>query len=777
MKFSTGHLVVALLGLLAIAGITATRFKINLYSRILSPHAVAQKIAEDNMNSFSDTFARNLAEGKKPNRLIHEKSPYLLQHAFNPVDWHPWGEEAFAEARRENKPIFLSIGYSTCHWCHVMEHESFENDGIAQIMNENFVCIKVDREERPDVDKVYMTVVQALTGSGGWPLSVWLTPDLKPYFGGTYFPPDSRHNRPGFADLLRQLSGAWQQQREQILASGDNIIAELNKHLDFSAAATPVLMAPLLRTAYAQFYQSYDEKLGGFGDAPKFPRPSVFNFLLRYYARQNERGALRMTLNTLKRMWAGGMYDHLGGGFHRYAVDAYWRVPHFEKMLYDQAQLAWCYLEAYQITHDAFYAKVAREVLDYVMRDMTHPDGGFYSAEDADSAPDPGRPEHKIEGAFYMWRKAEIVAALGEREAEVFSYVFGVSDSGNTINDPHGEFEDRNVLYAANTSAEAAKRFRLSEQEINDILARARARLFAVRAQRPRPHLDDKIITAWNGLMISAFARAYQAFEQPEYLAAASKAAAFILTKNCDLTSETLKRRFRDGEAKFPAHLDDYTFFVLGLLDLYEAGFDIQCVQHAVALTETQIRLFYDEQQGGFFDASGEDASILLRTKEDYDGAEPSGNSIAAWNLLRLSQMLNRPEWWEMAERTMNVFAQRLGQAPHAMPQMLAAIDFGLAKPKQVIIAGALEAEDTQALLRAARGEYLPNRILLLADGGAGQSYLGKALPELQAMTKLEGKATAYVCENYTCQLPTADAKAMLRLLGERSGSQDKVDE
>ncbi len=774
MKISTGHLVVALLLVLALAGITATRFKINLYARMLSPQAVAQKIAEDKMNAFSDTFARALAQGKKPNRLIHEKSPYLLQHAFNPVDWHPWGEEAFAKAKKENKPIFLSIGYSTCHWCHVMEHESFENDSIARIMNENFVCLKVDREERPDVDKVYMTVVQALTGHGGWPLSVWLTPDLKPFYGGTYFPPDSRYGRPGFPELLRQLNTAWQEQREQILASGDNIVTEIKKHLSVPANPAPMLMAPLLRTAYAQIYQSYDARLGGFGNAPKFPRPAMFNFLLRFHARHHEAGARDMALHTLQRMWDGGMYDHLGGGFHRYSVDAYWRVPHFEKMLYDQAQLVCSYLEAYQITHEEFYAKVARATLDYVLRDLSHPQGGFYSAEDADSAPDPNHPEHKIEGAFYMWDKAEIVRLLGEREAEIFNYVYGVSDSGNTISDPQGEFENRNVLYAANAPADAAKRFQLSEAEINAMLTRAQTRLFAVRAQRPRPHLDDKILTAWNGLMISAFARAYQVFEAPEYLAAAAKAATFVLVKNYDPKTQTLKRRFRDGEAKFPAHLDDYAFFTLGLLDLYEAGFDIQCLQHAAALTETQIRLFYDEQDSGFFDTSGEDASILFRAKEDYDGAEPSGNSIAAWNLMRLSQMLNRPEWWELAEKTTRVFARRLEKAPHAMPQLLASIDFGVDKPKQIILAGMAESEDTKALLRAVHGRFIPNKILLLADNGAGQKYLASTSPELQSMTMLKGKATAYICENYECVLPTNEVGIALSLLEDRNNSRNK---
>lgn len=720
------------------------------------------------MNPFSEIFAQKLAQGKKPNRLAQEKSPYLLQHAFNPVAWYPWGEEAFAKARAERKPIFLSIGYSTCHWCHVMEHESFENDSIARIMNENFVCIKVDREERPDVDKVYMTAVQALTGHGGWPLSVWLTPDLKPFFGGTYFPPDSRYGRPGFPEVLQQLSKAWREQREQILTSGDSILATLRELTTPKVTSTPVLLAPFARTAYAQFQQSYDERLGGFGNAPKFPRPAVFNFLLRYSKRHDERRGLEMTLHTLQRMWAGGMYDHLGGGFHRYSVDAFWRVPHFEKMLYDQAQLVWSYVEAYQITHESFYAEVARAVLDYVLRDMTHPEGGFYSAEDADSALDPKHPEEKVEGAFYMWQRDEIVAVLGESDAEVFNYLFGVSDSGNTISDPQGEFQNRNVLYAAYTPAEAAKRFNRSASELAELVRAAKAKLFEARSHKPRPHLDDKIITAWNGLMISAFARAAQVLNEPKYLAAATRAAAFVMARNYDPNTHTLKRRYRDGEAKFPGHLDDYAFFTLGLLDLYEAGFDVKCLQQAVRLTETQLRLFRDEHSGaaGFFDTSGEDATILLRTQEEYDGAEPSGNAIAAWNLLRLAQMLNRPEWWNLAESIMRAFASRTEKMPHAMPQMLAAMDFSFDKPKQIIIAGNFEAHDTQALLAALHARFIPNKILLLADNAEGQQYLSESLPIMASLTRINNKATAYVCENYTCQLPTNEVEVLVRLLG-----------
>jgi hypothetical protein len=730
---------------------------------------VAQKLAEEKMNPSSEYIARMLKAGHHPNRLINEKSPYLLQHAFNPVDWHPWGEEAFAKARQENKPIFLSIGYSTCHWCHVMERESFEHSDIAKIMNEYFVCIKVDREERPDVDKVYMTAVQAMTGSGGWPMSVWLTPNLQPFFAGTYFPPDSRYGRPGFPDLLQRLHTAWMEQREQILKSGEDIIKALQQHTAITAAPNSTLLfSPILRAAYLQFYSSYDERLGGFGNAPKFPRPVVFNFLLRHYRRTNEKGALEMTLATLRKMWAGGMYDHLGGGFHRYSVDAYWRVPHFEKMLYDQAQLVWSYLEAYQITHDDFFANAAHDILNYVLRDMTHPEGGFYSAEDADSAPDPAHPEEKEEGAFYLWRQQEIVDWLGQENADIFNYYYGVSDTGNTISDPQGEFRDGNVLYAAYTVADAVRRFKRSETEITAILAEGRKKLFEVRQRRSRPHLDDKIITAWNGLMISAFARAYQVLDEPKYLLAAERAAHFILNRLYNSQTQTLTRRFRDGEAKYPGHLDDYAFLTLGLIDLYEASFNVQWMESAAALTETQNNLFWDKKDGGFFDTSGTDSTILLRTKEDYDGAEPAANSIAVLNLLRLAQMLDRKDLWKMAEQALQLFGGRLQSIPHAMPQMLAAIDFSLDKPMQIIIAGKPDAPDTRAMLRAARERFIPNKIVLLADGGEGQDYLGNSLPFVKSMTMMNGKATAYICEDYTCQLPVTDLQAMLQLLEEK---------
>src|SRR5271166_70890 len=478
------------------------------------------------------------------NHLLAEKSPYLQQHAHNPVDWYPWGPEAFDKASREQKPIFLSIGYSTCHWCHVMERESFENEAIAQLVNKDFVPIKVDREERPDVDHIYMTFVQATTGSGGWPMSVFLTPDLEPFFGGTYFPPDNRYGRPGFPALLAQIAAAWRNDRERVIASGGDILAQLRKlGGDTSPAA---LDRGVLDACFHYFRRKFDRTRGGFGAAPKFPRPSVLNFLLRYYQDNGNQEALEMTLQTLASMAAGGMNDQLGGGFHRYSVDERWFVPHFEKMLYDQAQLAVSYLEAFQITHDPFYAKIARSTLDYVLRDMTHPDGGFYSAEDADSVIDPGNPREKGEGAFYVW-SAEELKPFGQ-----FAAIYGVEQNGNVHDDPHGEFGGKNILYLRESPDDATEA----------ALQPVKAALLAIRAKRVRPHLDDKILTAWNGLMISAFAKGAQILNEPRYLAAAQRAAHFILTKMYDAKTCLLQRRYRDGDSAISGFLDDYAFLI-----------------------------------------------------------------------------------------------------------------------------------------------------------------------------------------------------------------------
>jgi len=727
--------------------------------------SVAKKIAEDKMNPHSDFVARQLAQGKKPNRLINEKSPYLLQHAFNPVDWYPWGDEAFAKARAENKPIFLSVGYSTCHWCHVMAHESFENPDIAKIMNTYFVCIKVDREERPDVDRVYMAAVQALTGQGGWPMSVFLTPGLQPFYGGTYFPPESKFGRPGFRDLLLKINDVWNQQHEKVVQSA----AQITEHLQNAFASAPkdtgALGEDLLDAAFRDFHASYDSRHGGFSGAPKFPRPSTFNFLFHYHKRAGSPEALEMALRTLREIAAGGIYDHLGGGFHRYSVDAVWRVPHFEKMLYDQAQLCNSYLDAFQLTGEDDLAQVVRETLTYVQRDMTAPEGGFYSAEDADSAPDPAKPDHKKEGAFYLWTTAELQRILGKKDAAVFAFVYGATDSGNTLSDPQNEFGNGNVLYAAHKPAEAAQKFGKPVAEIAEILAHSKETLLTTRNQRRRPGLDDKIITAWNGLMISAFARAAAILEEASYLASAKRAADFILQNLRDPQTNTLHRRYRDGEARYPGHLDDYAFLIHGLLDLYEARAGIRYLQAAETLAQTMLRQFRDDRDGTFFDSAPDAGELLFRSKEFYDGAEPAGNSMAILALLRLGRMLDRSDFIDAAETALRAGVPVIRRSPSAYPQLLVAVDFALAKPMQIVIAGDPAAAATGDLLRQVHRRYLPNRVLLFADAGAGQAWLGKKMAFIRDMQPLNGRPVAYVCENFVCELPTADAEALAGLL------------
>jgi len=701
--------------------------------------------------------------GSEYNRLVFEKSPYLLQHAGNPVDWYPWGEEGFEKARKENKPIFLSVGYSTCHWCHVMERESFENPNIAAVMNKYFVNIKVDREERPDVDKVYMTFVQATTGGGGWPMSVWLTPDLEPFVGGTYFPPEDRWGRVGFKTILERIGESWRKGREQIVATGNSVIAQL-KQVTAVGGNEVELTQALLEEGYRRIKASYEPNYGGFGSAPKFPRPVAYNFMLRYYARTDTQGALDMTLFTLRRMAGGGMHDHIGGGFHRYSTDDRWHVPHFEKMLYDQAQLVWSYLEAYQITDDALFADVARDILEYVSRDMTGDRGQFYSAEDADS-PKPEDPSEQAEGAFYVWEKEETEAILGAENAAVFNHYYTVRKGGNVQRDPHGEFPNKNVLIVSLTLEETANRFDKTVEEIEAILAGAREKLFHVREKRPRPHLDDKTITAWNGLMISAYARAYQVLGDEKYREAAERATAFIRSKLYDKQRGILLRRYRAGEASIDGFVDDYAFFIQGLLDLYEASFDIQYLTWAIELQKKQDALFWDAASGGYFSTTGQDDSILLRMKNDYDGAEPSPNSVAALNLLRLAQMTDSDRFRQYADKTLAAFSSRLKQVPHAMPQMLVAFDFQLDKPKQIIIAGKPDAQDTRAMLSAVHATFIPNKILLLADAGPGQETLARHVAFIESVNMIDGKATAYVCENYVCQLPTAEIDTMVRLL------------
>jgi len=708
--------------------------------------------------------------GPRTNHLIREKSPYLLQHAGNPVDWHPWGEEAFEKARREEKPIFLSIGYSTCHWCHVMARESFENEEIAAILNEYFVSIKVDREERPDIDRVYMTYVQAATGGGGWPMSVWLTPDLKPFMGGTYYPPEDRLGRPGFNRVLRHVAAAWRTDRNSIVTSADTIIRQLQQSTTIRGDAAGGQVKSLLDTGYQQFKSSYEPLYGGFGRAPKFPHPASLGFMLRYHARTGAKDALDTSLFTLRKMADGGMHDHIGGGFHRYSVDNEWHVPHFEKMLYDQAQLAWSYLDAYQITRDEFFADVARDTLEYVLRDMTGKAGEFYGAEDADSAL-PGNTAEHAEGAFYVWAEQELRSALGEETAAMFNYHYGVEQEGNVAADAQGEFCKKNILIVRHTPEETGKRFNASPDEVRISLVSARLKLRLLRAQRPRPHLDDKTLTAWNGLMISAFARAAQVLDEPRYLAAAQKAAAFIESQLLDKRTGRLMRRYRGGETAIDGFAEDYAFFIQGLIDLYEASFDVRWLMRAVELQKKQDELFWDKAGGGYFSTSGNDPRIMLRTKEDYDGAEPSPNSVAALNLLRLSQMTDNKVLLDRAETILSVMGGHLRKAPSAMPQMLVAFEFHLARPRQVIVAGSPDHPDTRAMIRAVRRRFIPNMVLLLADGAEGQTELARQFQFIRDCVPLQGKATAYVCEGNTCKLPTSDVETLLSILSRPSPS------
>jgi uncharacterized protein YyaL (SSP411 family) len=706
------------------------------------------------------------------NKLAHEKSPYLLQHAHNPVDWYPWGEEAFAKARRENKPIFLSVGYSTCHWCHVMAHESFESEEIAAIMNRDFVNIKVDREERPDVDRVYMTFVQATTGGGGWPMSVWLTPDLKPIVGGTYFPPEDRYGQPAFQKVLERIAAAWKQDHDKLVEQGSKIVEALRESQS-TATREGKLDDSILDAAYQQLDHSFDPKEGGFSSAPKFPRPATLNFLMRLYARDPKshsgKHALEMALFTLRKMAAGGMHDQIGGGFHRYSVDRYWHVPHFEKMLYDQAQLAVAYLDAFQITRDPGFEAVARDILDYVARDMTSKEGGFFSAEDADSpVVGTGSPDHTkaAEGAFYIWTKKEIGDALDDA-AEIFDFHYGVQPHGNAPegSDPHDEFRGKNILIERRPIADTAQRFKKSEQEIRDSLARSREKLFAIRTKRPRPHLDDKIIAAWNGLMISAYARAAQVLDDPHYLEIATRAAKFLWANLYDKKSKLLYRNYREGRSEIEGFADDYAFVIQGLLDLYEGSFDIERLKLATELQQTQDRIFFDEKNGGYFSTSGKDESVFLRMKDDNDGAEPAASSVATRNLLRLSRICDEPKLAERARQTIDAFATTLTNFASAMPQMLVALDCSLSKPRQIVIAGKKDAPETKALFKEVHRHFLPKTILLLADGSESQKYLGEKNEAIHAMLPVDGKSTAYVCENFTCKAPVTDVKALGNLL------------
>ncbi|PYR63051.1 MAG: thioredoxin domain-containing protein [Acidobacteria bacterium] len=705
------------------------------------------------------------------NRLARERSPYLLQHAHNPVDWFAWGDEAFAKARAEDKPIFLSIGYSTCHWCHVMERESFENDSVAAALNEHFVSIKVDREERPDVDRVYMTFVQATTGSGGWPMSVWLTPDLKPFYGGTYFPPSSRWGRPGFVDILQEITRVWHGERAKVVQSADALTLQLT-NLERASTAPSVPGPDALAKTVTQFREAFDARTGGFGDAPKFPRPSELLFLFREHARTGETDAREMALRTLRAMALGGMRDHIGGGFHRYSVDAHWRVPHFEKMLYDQAQLTLAYLEAAQISGDPFYAEVAEDTLLYARREMTGEGGGFYSAEDADSVPPEhaGDPSaHTAEGAFYLWRADEIDRLLGG-DAEIFKLRFGIEPAGNAPIDPQQEFTGKNLLYVARSVDDLAQHVGKRAAEIVETLNRSRVRVFEARVGRARPHLDDKVLTAWNGLMIGAFARGARVLRAvgadagdagEPYLQAARQAAGFMRDRMWNAATRTLLRRYRDGHAEIEAYAEDYAFLIFGLLELFQTDADPAWLEWAIALQRRQDELFWDEADAGWFSTTGQDASVLLRMKEDYDGAEPTASSMSVLNLIVLSHLVDDRTWTDRIERTLRFFGSRLEQLGRAVPMMAAALSVYTAGVQQIVIVGEAGRNELE---RAVARHYLPFAVAL---SGTAERFraLAEQAPALAAMQPIGGHAAAYVCRNFTCQRPVttvADVEGVL---------------
>ena len=711
-------------------------------------------LAMTGADSKKETSPVPTTHAEHTNRLAREKSPYLLQHAHNPVDWYPWGEEAFARAKAEDKPIFLSIGYSTCHWCHVMERESFENEEIAAFLNEHFVPIKVDREERPDVDQVYMQAVTAITGQGGWPLSAFLTPDGRPFWGGTYFPPDDRYGRPGFPTVLARLSEMWTARRADLLQSADRLRSHLEEQSrlprpEAGGELGEALGPGLLARGVEQFAASFDSALGGFGRAPKFPRSHTLSFLLAAHARGGEPEALRMVEVTLDQMARGGIHDHLGGGFHRYSTDARWLVPHFEKMLYDQALLARTYLEAYQVTGEAEYAAVARDIFAYVERDMTAPEGGFYSAEDADSEGE--------EGKFYVWTPEEVKAVLGPDEGAFFAGVYDVTSEGN--------FEGgRSILNLKRRLAAVAAEPRTEVEELESRLAADRLKLLAARRKRVRPHLDDKILTDWNGLMIGALALGARVLGEPAYREAAERAADFAWRRLRRADGRLLKR-WRAGEAAIPGYLDDYAFLAWGQLELYGATFDPEHLERARTLARDMVRLFRDAEGGGFYFAGTDAESLIVRTQEIYDGAVPSGNAIAALVLLRLGDLTADPELGRQGRETVDAFAAALAASPTAFPQLLLALDFALGPTTEVVLAGDPGSPDLRAMLAGLDRRFLPRTVVAVRPPGAAGERMVALAPFLAAHEARDGRATAYVCRNYACSLPTSDPAAMLAQL------------
>ncbi|MFC2035069.1 thioredoxin domain-containing protein [Chloroflexota bacterium] len=690
----------------------------------------------------------------KYNRLISQKSPYLLQHAENPVDWYPWSEEAFEKAEKENKPIFLSIGYSTCHWCHVMAHESFEDPEVAKLMNETFVSVKVDREERPDIDSVYMAICQMMTGSGGWPLTIIMTPYKEPFFSATYSPKETRFGHVGMLTLIPRIKELWSTRQAEVLSSATHITTSLQNTTP--GVSGEDLNESLFHLAYKQLLERFDKHHGGFGSAPKFPTPHNLLFLLRYWKRTGDEKVLNMVEKTLQSMRCGGIYDHVGFGFHRYSTDSRWLVPHFEKMLYDQALLAIAYTEAYQATKKPEYATTAHEIFTYVLRDMTSPKGVFYSAEDADSEGE--------EGKFYLWTNNDIQKILSHERSDLAARLFNITTDGNFIYEVTGRKTGCNILHLTKSIDELASDLSMSMPDLRAQIEEIRKDLFAYREKRVHPYKDDKILIDWNGLMIAALAKGAQVFDEPRYVKAAKRAADFILN-NVSTSEGRLLHRYRDGEAALTAHIDDYAFFIYGLLEIYEATFEMNYLETALGLNEDLIRHFWDHENGGFYFTADDGESLLVRQKEIYDGALPSGNSVAMLNLFRLGRVTTDNDFEEKGIRIGRVFYRNVSQLPSAHTQLLTALDFSIGPSYEVVIAGDLQANDTKKMLHAIRGIFVPNKIIILRQTDKNSPSIVDIIPFVEDYSSIDGKATAYICLNHNCQLPTSDIGSMLELL------------
>jgi len=681
------------------------------------------------------------------NRLAKESSPYLLQHKNNPVDWYPWGEEAFQKAAELNRPIFLSIGYSTCHWCHVMEHESFEDEQVAQLMNENFISIKVDREELPEIDHVYMSVCQAMTGRGGWPLTIIMTPEKEPFFAGTYFPKNGRFGRPGMMELLPSIADAWKNKHDELVQSANRINEFLQK--SNKKELGDALNESILNEAFSQFESRYDKIHGGFGTQPKFPSPHNLIYLLRYHHMIGDKASLEMVEKTLQEMRLGGIFDHVGFGFHRYSTDKEWLVPHFEKMLYDQAMLAMAYTEAFQVTGNQDYKNTTEEILTYVQRDMTDVRGGFYSAEDADSEGE--------EGLFYLWTMEELKSLLGEEDAMFLHRIYNLDSSGNFKDEATGQFTGKNIFHLnapISNSMEAEK------------ISTIREKLFDAREKRIHPIKDDKILTDWNGLMIAAFTKAGVAFQSKQYIEIAEKSAQFIF-KNLTDDKGRLKKRYRKGKSGLDAHLDDYAFLVWGLLELYEATFNVHYLEKAVQLNEIMVDEFWNESSGGFYLGSNKTEKLIVRAMTGYDGAIPSGNSIATMNLLKLTRLTGEVKWAEMADKTFKVFSNEINQAPTGFISMITAFLFESNHPKEIVIVGSGSDPVTVAALNRVKSEYNPTKVLLFKNTDDTKRQLSTLAKWTSTQETINNKTTFYVCQDFACKIPTTDIDQAFKFIHE----------